>query len=147
MTDYDNVFLLEVDTIPLQLPQPIYDRDCHATLVRGNGEEVLGSAEDGGRSLVGEVAQEHRHQYEWCQRGGINTGISLLQPCKFTLDVMISELQPEQLPSPGPDQDYLPHVFASAPWHALDVRRKYQIRPHDALFHGACPAVTALGLG
>ena len=61
LTDYDKVLLLDVDIIPLQLPELIYDRNCPATLVRGNGEEVLGSAVDGGRSFVGDLAQEHRH--------------------------------------------------------------------------------------
>ena len=131
MTDYDKVLLLDVDIIPLQLPAPIFDTDCPAALVRGNGEEVHGSAVDGRRFFVGDVVQEHRRQYGWCQSGGINAGVILLRPCQFTLDVMISEcsaeLHPEHLPSPGPEQDYLTRFFASAPWHALDVRWNYQI--------------------
>ena len=131
LTDYDRVLLLDVDIIPLQLPEPIFDTDCPAAFVRGNGEEMHGSAVDGRRFFVGDVAQEHRRQYGWCQSGGINAGVILFQPCQSTLDEMISEcsaeLHPEHLPSPGPEQDYLTRFFASAPWHALHVKWNYQI--------------------
>lgn len=54
-----------------------------------------------------------------------------MRPCSRTLEAMVaevtSELHPEHMPSNGPEQDYLTRYFASAPWHALDVRWNYQI--------------------
>eukprot|EP00811_Abedinium_folium_P005763 NODE_15303_length_1057_cov_6.600000.p1 GENE.NODE_15303_length_1057_cov_6.600000~~NODE_15303_length_1057_cov_6.600000.p1 ORF type:complete len:330 (+),score=102.22 NODE_15303_length_1057_cov_6.600000:117-992(+) len=38
-----------------------------------------------------------------------------------------TKLHPEHLPGSGPEQDYLSRFFASAPWHAMDVRWNYQI--------------------
>ena len=83
LTDYDRVLLLDVDIMPLQLPGLIFETDCPAALVRGNGEEMHGSAVDGRRFFVGDVTQEHRRQYRWCQSGGINAGVILSQPCSL----------------------------------------------------------------
>ena len=132
LTEYDKVLLLDVDMIPLRSPESVFDVEVPAAFVRGNGEEQHGSAQDGRRFFAGDVAdKEHRASWAWGQCGGINAGVILLKPCQLTFDVMMSELaaelHPEHLPSPGPEQDYLTRFFASAPWHALDVRWNYQL--------------------
>lgn len=131
LTEYDKVLLMDVDLIPLQLPEPIFDVEAPAAFVRGNGQEPHGCKVDGRRFFVGDLDEEHRDKYAWSQSGGINAGVILLQPCQKTLQQMLAELgsiwHPEHLPSPGPEQDYLTRFFASKPWHALDVKWNYQI--------------------
>lgn len=96
-----------------------------------DGEEKHGSKVDGRRFFVGDTIKEDRTKYAWAQSGGINAGVILLRPSRETFDQMLmevmSDLHPEHLPSPGPEQDYLTRFFASAPWHALDVRWNYQL--------------------
>jgi len=127
LEEYDKVLLLDIDVIPLRCPRGLFELEPPAALVRGNSEPPHGSAVEGERFFLGEANGDS----SWWQGGGINAGVILLRPCRRTLARMVlevtSEFHPEHLPGHGPEQDYLTRFFASAPWHALDVRWNYQI--------------------
>jgi hypothetical protein len=138
LTGYDKVLLMDVDTIPLHLPDSLFELEAPAALVRGPTRVQHGSKVDGRRFFAGEpkaatgAAGANKDEWAWHTQGGINAGVILLQPNENTFQAMrlelMSEHHPEHLPSTGPEQDYLTRFFASAPWHALDCKWNYQ--PH-----------------
>ena len=127
LTAYDRVLLLDIDLVILKDPLELFDLEPPAALVRGDSDQVHGSAISGRRWFRG----EDDYQYPWHQGGGINAGVILLQPCEDTLARMIAEVtcegHPEHMRGNGPEQDYLTRFFASAPWHAMDVRWNFQV--------------------
>ena len=97
-TDYDKVLLLDVDVIPLQSPEDIFDVQAPAAFVRGNGDRPHGEPVDGRSFFIGDLGDEHRQKWAWCQSGGINAGVILLHPCEQTFDMMLAELGSELHP-------------------------------------------------
>ena len=132
LVQYDKVLLLDIDVIPLIDPQSLFDLQAPAAMVRGNRETQHGTSVDGRSFFAGEGHGE----YSWFQGGGINAGVILLQPDQWIFERMLAEvysdLHPEHIAGAGPEQDYLTRFFASAPWHAINVRWNFQI--HHVLF-------------
>ena len=112
LTGYDRVLLLDIDIVILRDPLELFDLEPPAALVRGNSDQVHGSAISGRRWFLG----EDDHPYPWHQGGGINAGVILLQPCEDTLARMIAEVtceeHPEHMSGNGPEQDYFTRFFA-----------------------------------
>ena len=138
LEEYEKVLLLDIDIIPLKPLDGLFDLQCPAAMVRGQGYDLHGAEVDGCRFFGTE--DKSKQDYPWGQSGGINAGLILLQlltamssskcsvrcPCKN---------HPCHVAGSGPEQDYLSRFFAArkeSPWHHISVAFNYQL--HQSLF-------------
>ena len=135
LDQYAKVLLLDIYIIPLKPLDHLFDLQCPAAMVRGQGEQIHGTEVDG-RLFFG---KEDYQDYPWGQSGGINAGIILLEPDDHVFKQMLSEVtcknHPCHVAGSGPEQDYLSRFYAArkeSPWHHISVAWNYQL--HQALF-------------
>ena len=126
---YAKVLLLDLDTIPLQSLEGLFELQTPAAMVRGNIDWPHGMKVDGHFMF----RTEDDPKWPWEQGGGINAGVILLKPCSETFHQMISEVtsevHPAHVPGSGPEQDYLSRFFAVSctPWHGIGVAYNFQL--------------------
>ena len=140
LVKYAKVLLLDLDTIPLQNLEGLFELQTPAAMVRGNSDWPHGMKVDGHFMF----RTEDDPKWPWGQGGGINAGVILLTPCSKTYDQMVSEVttvwHPAHVPGSGPEQDYLARFFAisGTPWHSIGVAYNFQLHhvPYalDAVF-------------
>jgi len=129
LVKYAKVLLLDLDTIPLQSLEGLFELQTPAAMVRGNSDWPHGMKVDG-RFMF---RTEDDPKWPWEQGGGINAGVILLKPCSKTFHQMISEVtskvHPAHVPGSGPEQDYLSRFFAVSctPWHSIGVPYNFQL--------------------
>ena len=135
LEEYDKVLLLDIDIIPLKPLDELFQLNCPAAMVRGQGTHSHGAEVDGSAFFASEDYQD----YAWGQSGGINAGLILLQPDYHVFQQMLSEVtcknHPCHVAGSGPEQDYLSRFFAArkeCPWHHISVAWNYQL--HQSLF-------------
>ena len=135
LEEYDKVLLLDIDIIPLKPLDELFQLNCPAAMVRGQGTYSHGAEVDGSRFF----GSEDNQNYPWGQSGGINAGLILLQPDDHVFQQMLSEVtckyHPCHVAGSGPEQDYLSRFFAArkeCPWHHISVAWNYQL--HQSLF-------------
>ena len=135
LEEYDKVLLLDIDIIPLKPLDELFQLDCPAAMVRGQGRHSHGAEVDGSSFF----ASEDYQNYPWGQAGGINAGVILLQPDYHIFQQMLCEVtcknHPCHVAGSGPEQDYLTRFFAAqkeSPWHHISVAWNYQL--HQSLF-------------
>ena len=120
-TEYSKVLLLDIDIIPLHSLDPLFDLHAPAAFHRGRDDFSHGAPVDGRLFFIGEEDKE----WAWCQGGGINAGVILLEPrieiFQRMLHEVTCEVHPERVPGAGPEQDYFSRFFASTPWHHISV--------------------------
>ena len=131
-TEYSKVLLLDIDLIPMETLDGLFDVEAPAAMVRGNSDAQHGVAVDGRHFFLG----DDHPTYPWGQGGGINAGVILLRPDWDIFRQMqrevTSEIHPEHMPGGGPEQDYLSRFFAAAPWKHISVA--YNFQPHHVPF-------------
>ena len=129
LVKYAKVLLLDLDTIPLQSLEGLFELQTPAAMVRGNIDWPHGMKVDGHFMF----RTEDDPKWPWEQGGGINAGVILLEPCSKTFHQMISEVtsevHPAHVPAGGPEQDYLSRFFAVSctPWHSIGVPYNFQL--------------------
>ena len=113
LVKYAKVLLLDLDTIPLQSLEGLFELQTPAAMVRGNSDWPHGMKVDGHFMF----RTEDDPKWPWEQGGGINAGVILLEPCPKTFHQMkrevTSEVHPAHVPGGGPEQDYLSRFFRS----------------------------------
>ena len=112
LIQYQKVLLLDLDIIPLQSIEDLFELEAPAAMVRGNYDWPPHGCKVDGRSFF---RAEDDKAKPWGQSGGINAGVILLQPCAKTVARMLSEVRSEVHPGhvagAGPEQDYLTRFF------------------------------------
>ena len=129
LVKYAKVLLLDLDTIPLQSLDDLFDLQTPAAMVRGNSDWPHGTQVDFRYIWKSEDDVDS----PWGQIGGINAGVILLRPCLKTFEQMFSEVtavvHPAHVPGSGPEQDYLSRFFATSgtPWYSIGQEYNYQL--------------------
>ena len=130
LIQYQKVLLVDLDIIPLQSIEDLFELEAPAAMVRGNYDWPPHGCKVDGRSFF---RAEDDKAKPWGQGGGINAGVILLQPCAKTVARMLSEVTSEVHPGhvagAGPEQDYLTRFFAVScgPWHNINVAYNFQL--------------------
>ena len=127
VTDFRKVLLLDIDIIPMHSLDSLFDLPTPAAFHRGRDDFQHGAPVNGRSFFIGEDEKD----WSWCQGGGINAGVILLEPSVYIFRQMLHEVtcdvHPERVPGSGPEQDYFSRFFASAPWYHIGVTYNFQL--------------------
>ena len=128
LLDYAKVLMLDLDLAILGNPHELFELPAPAALKRGQNCMPHGSRIDGRRFFRDEAGEDAA--LNWCQGGGINAGVMLLEPNKMFYERSLQEVSqphhPEHVPGAGPEQDYLSRLYAPW-WRHISVEYNYQL--------------------
>jgi len=127
LVEYSKILMMDIDLLVCENIDDLFDLEAPAAMVRGpevryeHGEQVCGRYFFAGSRPDG---------YSWGQASGINAGVMLLRPDKWTFEQMVSEVlderHPEHIRGNGPEQDYLSRFYASD-WSHISVAYNFQL--------------------
>ena len=141
LTEYTKVLMMDLDLAVLCCLDELFELPAPAAMHRNSWGAGHGDRINGRQFFVGDTADADGNIYEWCQCGGINAGIMLLEPDgnlhKQVLRDVTLRYHPERIPGNGPEQDYLSRVFAPS-WSHIGAAYNFQLH---RLFHSLEPAL------
>eukprot|EP00928_Gymnodinium_smaydae_P042363 TRINITY_DN28539_c0_g1_i1.p1 TRINITY_DN28539_c0_g1~~TRINITY_DN28539_c0_g1_i1.p1 ORF type:complete len:631 (-),score=52.82 TRINITY_DN28539_c0_g1_i1:111-1973(-) len=132
LTEYTKVLVLDLDLAVRKCLDHLFELDAPAALARGPNDRQHGDRIDGRNFFVGEAGQESGDEtdWSWCQGGGINAGVMLLEPNETIYRRALQEIKqpyhPAHIPGAGPEQDYLSRLYAPF-WRHISVKYNFQI--------------------
>ena len=141
LTEYTKVLMMDLDLAVLCCLDELFKLPAPAAMHRNLWGAKHGDRINGREFFAGDTADEDGNIYEWCQCGGINAGIMLLEPNENLYKQVLRDVtlpyHPERIPGNGPEQDYLSRVFAPS-WRHISAAYNFQLH---RVFHSLEPAL------
>ena len=137
LVEFTKILVLDLDLVIFDCLDHLFDLKAPAALCRGANDRTHGCHIDGTRFFLGgDDSDADRYEWCWCQGGGINAGVMLLEPNLDVYHRVLKEIDqkfhPGHIPGGGPEQDYLSRFYAPY-WHHISVSYNFQI--HHVLYN------------